>query len=228
HEVGWRGHVHEIVRFQDAVETIAGGAGTTLAGAVRVDPDIAYLLNGAAHSVDHTRDMRAAGAAVAAAGRGGMDDAVGTGEEYVVLHPGTRARKRWPDARWRGIATSFLEAGRTVVVTGTAEERPWLAAVFEGLPVTLAAGTTSVADLAAIFRRATLYVGTDSFASHLAALAGTPRVVVIWNRFADPVQWAPVGAGRVVIVDPAASPTEVVRSAFASVPRQRDATGIRG
>ncbi|MBI4540926.1 MAG: glycosyltransferase family 9 protein [Gemmatimonadetes bacterium] len=200
-EVRRRGDVHEVRRFQDVVDALRGWSGVCTARPARADPDIGYLLRAGAAAAEEVLARLDAGRS-----------------EYAVLHPGTRPRKRWPDACWRSVAQQLCRDRWSVIVTGTAAERTWLAGAFEGLPVRLVAGATDIAALAGVFRRASVYVGADSFASHLAALAGTPRVVVLWNRFADPAEWAPLGRGQVLILEPAAAPEQVLSACLAARP----------
>lgn len=192
HEVPRRAGVHETERFQDVVAALAQLTGVGTAQSASVDPQIEYLVD--------------AGAALKVLERLGLR----RGEPYSVLHPGTtRPRKRWPEARWRRLAQALSREAVPLVVTGAARERRWLEAMFAGLPVRIAAGLTELGALAGLFRGAAWYVGVDSFASHLAALAGTPRVIVLWSRYGDPVEWRPRGVGEVLSVPAAAGPEEV-------------------
>lgn len=192
HEVPRRAGVHETERFHDVVAALARLTGVGPAHAVIRDPQIEYLVD--------------SGAALEVLERLGLPK----GEPYSVLHPGTtRLRKRWPEARWWRLAWALGREGVPLVATGAARERPWLEAMFAGLPVRIAAGLTELGALAGLFRGAAWYVGVDSFASHLAALAGAPRVIVLWSRYGDPVEWRPRGAGEVLSVPGAAEPDEV-------------------
>lgn len=134
---------------------------------------------------------------------------------YTVLHPGTRRRrKRWEPERWRHLAASLADAGEEIVVTGAAEERPWLESTFRSVPARILAGSLDVPALAQLYGASAAFVGVDSFPAHLAAAAGAPRVVVLWHDFADPAEWAPVGAGRVAVL-PGAATHDVVLEAIA-------------
>jgi ADP-heptose:LPS heptosyltransferase len=67
--------------------------------------------------------------------------------------------------------------------------------------------------LAKLYGGASAFIGVDSFPAHLAAAAGTPRVIVVWHEYADPAEWAPVGRGRVSVL-PGQSTHEAILAAI--------------
>ncbi|HXQ29104.1 MAG TPA: glycosyltransferase family 9 protein [Gemmatimonadales bacterium] len=114
---------------------------------------------------------------------------------FAVIHPGSS--KARPDKQWK--AESFGEIARwlgeemgirSIVCFGPAE-RPLadlVAAASGGYAVTTWPGA-SVLDLAALLRRAVLFVGTDSGPMHAAAALGVPTVALFGSG--SPVVYGP-------------------------------------
>lgn len=97
-------------------------------------------------------------------------------ERLVALNPGAgRPEKRWPVEYWRRLAERLLEIGSRVLLLWGPGEEPLAAAVSSGLPAEpLVAPPTTLHELAALLRRASLAVGADTGPLHLAAALGTP------------------------------------------------------
>lgn len=114
---------------------------------------------------------------------------------YAVLHPGSSAArpdKQWASERFGEVARWLAdEQGiRTVVCYGPAE-RPLaerVAAASGGRAIVMSPGA-SVLDLAALLRRAALFVGTDSGPMHVAAALGVPTVTLFGSG--SPVIYGP-------------------------------------
>jgi len=101
------------------------------------------------------------------------------GDRLVVLNPGAGlAEKRWPLSHFRQLANQLWgSTGARVLVTwGPGEDEParLLAAGLVSRPVV--APATDIPTLAALLRRATVVVGSDTGPVHLAAALGTPAV----------------------------------------------------
>jgi ADP-heptose:LPS heptosyltransferase len=111
----------------------------------------------------------------------------------TVVHPGAAsAARRWPAERFAAVAAAELRAGRSVVITGTAAERPLALAVAEhaGLDVRrVLAGHTDLAALAAVVASAGRVVCGDTGVAHLATAFGIPSVVVFGPT--SPATWGP-------------------------------------
>jgi ADP-heptose:LPS heptosyltransferase len=111
----------------------------------------------------------------------------------TVIHPGAgSAARRWPADRWAAVARAEREAGRRVVVTGSAEERPLAAAVAVGAglaPGEVLAGRTGLGSLAALVARAARVLCGDTGVAHLATAFGTPSVVLFGPT--PPSEWGP-------------------------------------
>ncbi len=105
---------------------------------------------------------------------------VGQGSAFVVLHPGTgKSAREWPRARMAELGRRIgRDLGMPVVITGTAAEAGLvhgLAAEIGPFAVPLA-GTLSLKELAALLRRAAVWIGNSTGPLHLAVAVGTPVV----------------------------------------------------
>jgi lipopolysaccharide heptosyltransferase I len=119
----------------------------------------------------------------------------------VVLHPGARwPSKLWPAPAWAGLA-SWLSRGQgfRVVITGSAGDRALAGEIRHHLrdQILDLTGRTSLAELAAVLRRARLAVTTDTGAMHLAAALGT-RTAALFGPTA-PWRTGPFGEGHEIV-----------------------------
>ncbi len=98
----------------------------------------------------------------------------------IAIHPGTGAPvKRWRVEGWAQVADGLAQlTGAPILLTGTARERPLceaIAAQAQSRPAALA-GETTLGQLAALFARCRLVLGSDSGPLHLAVAVGTPTL----------------------------------------------------
>jgi heptosyltransferase-2/heptosyltransferase-3 len=111
------------------------------------------------------------------------------GDQLVVLHPGTAGpAKLWRAERWAAVAEALMGPGTRLLLTGGPGEEGRVEEVATRMrirPPTLA-GQTTIGQLAALLRRASLTLGVDSGPLHLAAAQGVPTVH----------QYGPGDAGR--------------------------------
>ncbi len=114
------------------------------------------------------------------------------GDRIVAIHPGAGARvKQWPARAWAAVADALAaRPGVRLVLTGAASEMPLAQAVADAAACHLvnAAGQTSLGQLAALYERCALVLGSDSGPLHLAAAVGAPTV-----RLYGPVSLAKFG-----------------------------------
>ena len=122
----------------------------------------------------------------------------GGDDGYVIIHPGSGGRaKCWPLARFVDVGRRLRDAGLSVCfVVGPVELENWPQSTWSALlDAFVLLSSPSPDDLVALLAEARAFVGNDSGPSHLAALLGTPTVVVFGPTAAD--VWQPLGA-RVV------------------------------
>ncbi len=103
-------------------------------------------------------------------------------QPLVALHPGSRwASKRWPARAYAELADRLaVEAKARVILTGSAEERPLCEQIrrwAKTKPI-VAAGATSLNELAALMRRCRVLVCGDSAPIHMAAAGGAACVAI--------------------------------------------------
>ena len=107
------------------------------------------------------------------------------GTPTLVISPCSSQRfnnfRNWPAERYAAVARwAVRERGMQVILSGGAsdEERGYAQAIQTraGVPVTDCIGRTSLKELLALLRRATVLVSPDSGPAHMAVSAGTPVV----------------------------------------------------
>ncbi len=134
------------------------------------------------------------------------------GRKVCVLAPGAGWRaKQWPADRFGELAKHLQEMGYTCLVNAAREGEPLSAEVAATSDGAAEAVICSMAELMALVRRASLFVGGDSGPMHLAAALGVPVVALFGPT--DPMRNGPWGPGRKTIVRDAASVTSYKRSA---------------
>lgn len=115
----------------------------------------------------------------------------------TVLHPGASSEaRRWPADRWTAVASVEVDAGRRVVLTGSAGEAPLAAEVARraGLPDSaVLAGRTGLLELLAVVAASERVVCGDTGVAHVASALGTPSVVLFGPT--SPATWGPPASG---------------------------------
>src|SRR5215204_4251608 len=141
---------------------------------------------------------------------------VGTGRRpLVAMHvSGGRPVKQWDPARFADVARRLAAArGATILLTGSAADRPLVEQVTRELPAAAAVDATGEADLltlAALLDDAELLITGDTGPMHVAAAVGTPIVAVFGPS--DPNRYAPRGPkDRVIRVDLPCAPCNRIR-----------------
>jgi heptosyltransferase-1 len=133
----------------------------------------------------------------------------------IGLHAGGgRAIKQWDPERFAEVArrlVTTIEA--TIVLTGSAADRPWVDRVKHHLPperVVDVSGRVDLLTLAAILERLDLLITGDTGPMHLAVAVETPVVAVFGPS--DPARYGPRGPyDRVVRVDLPCAPCNRIR-----------------
>ncbi|GAB2180988.1 putative lipopolysaccharide heptosyltransferase III [Denitratisoma sp. agr-D3] len=117
-----------------------------------------------------------------------------TAGNFIHIHPGSRwLFKCWPPERMADLIDQLHFSGHPIVLTGAPEANEQ--AMIEQIkgrvhvPVVDLSGQLSLKELAALTRRAKLFVGVDSAPMHIAAAMETP-VVVLFGPSGDK-EWGP-------------------------------------
>jgi ADP-heptose:LPS heptosyltransferase len=127
---------------------------------------------------------------------------------------GGRAIKQWDPDRFGELALQLARnRGATIVLTGSAADRPLIDPVVRalaGFQVVDLAGALDLAELAAVIEQFDVFVTGDTGPMHLAAAVGTPVVAVFGPS--DPARYGPRDPiHRVVRVDLPCSPCNRIR-----------------
>jgi len=138
-----------------------------------------------------------------------------TQRPLVGVHPsGGRDVKQWDPARWGTVAARLeREFGATIVVTGSAADRPLAQAVARELqrtPVDLT-GRLGVRETMAVIAGLDLFLSPDTGTMHMACAVGTPSVTVFGPS--DPARYFSGRGPRHVVVraDLWCSPCNLIR-----------------
>lgn len=122
----------------------------------------------------------------------------------VIIHVGAfYGSRQWPVDRFAQVAQALQGDGVSVVLTGSAAERPRAArvAALAGLPAdAVLAGSLGLGEFAATVAAADLLISADTGAAHLASAYGIPSVVLFGP--APPEEWGPPADGpHIVLTD---------------------------
>ncbi len=121
------------------------------------------------------------------------------GEKWIAIHAGAGAPvKQWRAPAWAAVGNALASRlGAGILLTGSRGERPLAAEIARGLavPTLVAAGETTLPQLAALLRRCCLALGPDCGPLHLAVAVGTPTVhlygpasAVLFGPWGDPAR----------------------------------------
>jgi ADP-heptose:LPS heptosyltransferase len=118
--------------------------------------------------------------------------------DAVIVHPGAASgSRRWPPERFAAVARELAASGLRPIITGTVQERSLAlrVAVAAGLGrQAVAAGRTTLTDLARLVAAARLVISNDTGVAHLAVAFGTPSVTLFGP--VSPALWGPPAAIR--------------------------------
>jgi len=118
-------------------------------------------------------------------------------ERFIVLNPGGNwDLKRWPAENFAGLGDSLREKYKVPIVITGADKDVWLGKKIAGMmrhkPV-VAAGETTLRQLAAIMKRASLVVSNDSGPMHIAVSQAVKTIALFGPT--DPKVTGPYGEG---------------------------------
>jgi ADP-heptose:LPS heptosyltransferase len=126
---------------------------------------------------------------------------VGLGQPFAVINPGAGwPSKLWPPVRFAAVAEHLgrVRAVRSLVVWAGDQEHAWADTIAAGSGGHAhVAPPTSLTELAAVCRRAALFVGSDTGPLHIAAAVGTPCVGLYGPMPAS--RNGPYGPGHIAI-----------------------------
>jgi heptosyltransferase-1 len=118
-----------------------------------------------------------------------------TGGRYALLNPGAAwPTKRWPPARLAAVAAALRDrhALTSIVLWGPNEEPLAREVVASSSGAAILSPRTSIADLVALCRGASLFISGDTGPAHIAAAVGTPIVGIFGpTRPSRNGPWAP-------------------------------------
>ncbi|HWI15441.1 MAG TPA: glycosyltransferase family 9 protein [Burkholderiales bacterium] len=126
-------------------------------------------------------------------------------QRLAAFHAYPRYRyKMWPQEHWIALGQALAQRGYRIALTGSpdAGEMAYLAELATRLPPgTLnAAGPLTLGGSAYLVSRSTVYVGTDTAMTHIAAALGVPTVALFGPS--NPVKWGPWPRGHAVERNP--------------------------
>jgi len=133
------------------------------------------------------------------------DLGINKGEKFAILHPGASCRsKMWPLENFAKTGDMLVEDLKIKAMINLAPDQAWLGekvrAMMKNKPVFFCEPTT-LGELAALFKKASLVISNDSGPVHIAAATRAP-VISIFGRNQpglSPVRWRPLGDKSVAI-----------------------------
>lgn len=121
---------------------------------------------------------------------------------YICVHPGSRGGYRqWPPTFFATTADYLAREGWTIVLTGTAEERPLAEKVARHMqyPVINLAGQTTLGMLGVLIAKARALLSNCTGVSHMAAALRTPSLIISMDG--EPERWGPLDRTRHMTID---------------------------
>lgn len=121
-------------------------------------------------------------------------------ERFVAMHPGARWWfKSWPADRFASLIDYVQgKLGVKVVLLGSPADQEAAGAIMDRVETGSRSlvGRLALLELAALLKRAALFVGNDSGPMHIAAAVGAPVIGLFGPS--DPTMWGPAGQGHTV------------------------------
>ncbi|MFC1621606.1 lipopolysaccharide heptosyltransferase II [Candidatus Omnitrophota bacterium] len=126
-------------------------------------------------------------------------------ERVIVIHPGaSHSSKIWPAEKFAKTADILIGkfGARVVLISGPEQVKigESVKSLMQNKPMFLC-GKTSVGDLAALFKRACLFISNDSGPVHIACAIGIPVISIFSRneRGLSPKRWGPLGTKTAVL-----------------------------
>jgi ADP-heptose:LPS heptosyltransferase len=121
---------------------------------------------------------------------------------YICVHPGSRgAWRQWPPACFAALADRCIEAGYTVVLTGTEAESGITTEVKKRMkhPALDLTGKTTLGSIAWIIKHAYALIANCTGVSHLAAAVRTRSLIISMDG--EPERWSPPDSSLHKVID---------------------------
>lgn len=121
--------------------------------------------------------------------------------DFIVIHPaGGWWGRRWPKENYANLTDYLIKNyPLEVIFTGTISEKreiDRITELMEEKPI-VAAGEFSIRELACLYKRARLFIGTDTGAMHIAEAVGLPSLIMFGPQ--DPRRWGPKSQTNYII-----------------------------
>jgi len=175
---------HVIEQYQSLADTVVNGSGV----------DARYHPNSADQIVQFPHDETAEGAVT--------DKLKNINGRIVILSPGTGwGTKEWPPDRFGMVAQELAMEGYIPLINFGPGEEALARTVETSSNGAARAISCSLAELIALTRRASLFIGGDTGPLHLAVALGIPVVAIFGPT--DPARNGPFGERSIVLRDPA-------------------------
>lgn len=125
------------------------------------------------------------------------------GAFLAVLNPGGNwMPKRWPPSHWARLADRLiLEKSAVVIFTGGSQDAELVRGIVDSMkkPPIDSCGEFSIKQLAALARRADVFITADSGPLHIAAAVGSKRIVALFGP-TEPLITGPVPSQNVTLL----------------------------
>ena len=116
-------------------------------------------------------------------------------KDFIIIHPvGGWWGRRWPGENYSKLADYIIkELKLDVVFTGVAGEKKEIEEIVKLMREKpfVAAGDFTIKELASLYEKAKLFIGTDTGAAHIASAVSLPILVMFGPQ--DPRRWKPQG-----------------------------------
>lgn len=130
---------------------------------------------------------------------------ISKGERFIILHPGASCpSKMWPLENFAKLGDMLIENLKIKVMINLAPDQAGLGekvrSMMRNKPIFFCDPTT-LGELAALFKKASLVISNDSGPGHVAAGVGSPIISIFGRnqKGLSPVRWRPLGDKAVAI-----------------------------
>jgi ADP-heptose:LPS heptosyltransferase len=125
-------------------------------------------------------------------------------KDYLVIHIGAgKEESKWVIEKWRELAKRLIQEGESLLFTGKGEEENRsIQEVIRGLPrAQNLCDQLTWKQFVATLQEASLLIGVDTSAGHIAAAVDTPALL-LYTGIHPPKLWAPYGEKIQIVTHP--------------------------